>query len=118
MIDIKLDTTTNDLVIEDGDLVLVTESEEVAQNVKIHLLTLSGEWELDVGVGMRWFDKIFTLETPDDEKALLIKREIQSVTGVKNITDFTLEVDFANHRLDVSFEATTDFGDILIEVSA
>lgn len=117
MIDLKLDTSTHDLVLEDGDLVLIQDSEEVAQAVKIHLLTQMGEWILDNGVGVQWFDKIFLVSTPQDEKELLVKRAILSVIGVKNIQDFELDIDYATQSMTIDFGATTIYGDVQIEVS-
>lgn len=114
--DLKLDTTTHDVVIVDGDFVFVEGSEEVAQKVKIHLLTLSAEWILDVGIGLRTFDKIFNVGTPEEEKRLIIKTEILGVDGVLNILSFDFEIDYINHSLAISFEATTDYGNIVIEV--
>lgn len=117
MIDIKLDEN-GDLVVENGDAVLITESEEVAQALTIHLKTIAAEWLLDVGIGVDYFGKIYPIEVPKTEKELFLKKEILSVVGVKNILSFSFEIDIVTKVAVVNFEATTDYGRVIVEVSA
>ena len=53
--DLKLDTTTHDLVIENYDLVLVDGIDLVRQAIKQRLLLVSEEWFLDDTIGVPWY---------------------------------------------------------------
>ncbi len=115
MKDIKLDAS-GDLEILGGDLTLIDESEQVAQNIKTRLLTIEGEWILDYTRGVPWFDKVFAPSTSIEERNALIKRAILGTKGVKAITKYEFAMDYIERTFYVSFEATTDYGEVFVEV--
>jgi hypothetical protein len=58
MNDLKL-TNNHDLLIEEGDLVLINNEAEMAvQSLKINLLLFRGEWFLDNTIGVPYFQEI------------------------------------------------------------
>ena len=111
--DILLNDSTHDLLFEDGDLVFGV---DVAQAVKINLLTFAGEWFLDPSLGVPYVASIFK-KTPNlDLIRTLLQEVIISTPGVGAITEFTLDFNETTRDLSVVWKATTDeseIGDVL-----
>ena len=57
--DVKLDSSTHDLALSGGDLVIITEELDTAQSIKIRLLTIAGEWFQDDTIGWIDEDRVF-----------------------------------------------------------
>ena len=53
--DLKLDATAHDLIIENYDLVLVDGIDLVRQAIKQRLLLVLEEWFLDDTIGVPWY---------------------------------------------------------------
>ena len=115
-IDLKLDTATHDVVIENGDLLLIDEAEEVAQSAKIRVLTWQGEWILDYTRGVPWLDKIFSVSVSDTEKKQIIRKEIINTLGFKDLINIDLGMDYSAHGAQITFSGTTIYGDIIVEI--
>jgi hypothetical protein len=110
--DLKL-SATHDIIIQDGDLVLVTDGEEVAQSCKIRLLTIEAEWVLDFLLGVPWFDKVMKVSTSLNEKEGILKNVIRGTEGVLALVTFELGFDPVAHSMSVDFEADTVYGPII-----
>jgi len=109
--DIKL-SENHDVVIENGDLALVSDGAEVAQSCKIRLLTIEAEWILNFLIGLPWFDKILRVNTSLNEKEGLIKNTIRDTEGVLQVASFELGFDFENHQISIEHETDTIYGPI------
>jgi hypothetical protein len=109
--DLKLDVS-RDVVIENGDLALVTEGAEVAQSCGIRLLTIEAEWILDFQIGLPWFDRIMKVNTSIAEKEGYIKNTIRDTAGVLQLAKFELGFDFENHAMSIEHETDTVYGPI------
>ncbi|MGE7137955.1 hypothetical protein ACQKIE_10040 [Luteibacter sp. NPDC031894] len=76
-------------------------SESVAQRVKTRLLSLQGDWFLDLPHGLPWFDLI---KRPADyarvERA--VKEQILRTDGVARITSFSMANDPATRKLSIA----------------
>jgi hypothetical protein len=76
-------------------------SESVAQRVKSRLLSLEGDWFLNLSHGLPWFDLI---ERPADlarvERA--VKGQILRTDGVSKITAFAMAADPITRRLTIT----------------
>lgn len=118
MIDLKLNAA-HDLAREGGDLVLISGAEEVAQNVKIRLLTMKYEWDFNVLLGVQWIDSggMFDPQVPKREKELVLRRVILETEGVLSLKSFLFRVDNVNKAAVVEFTATTVYGLIEMEVA-
>lgn len=110
--DLKLNAE-HDIYLENGDLVLVTEGEEVAQSCKIRLLTVEAEWILDFLIGEPWFDRILRINSSLAEKEGYIKNAIRGTEGVREIINFELGFDFENHAMSIEHETDTIYGPII-----
>ena len=115
-IDLKLDTSTHDLEISGGDFVLVEEDAEVAQHIKIRLLFWQSEWILDYTLGVPYIDGIYSTSKSQEFKDQVIKDAILGTQHVKEILDYSFGVDRASHGAQITFVATSAFGDIRSEI--
>ena len=116
MIDISLDSTGDDILIRDFDLVLIDEVDQIAQNLKIRLRFFLGEWYLDTQAGLPFYSDILVKAPNQYRVESLIKQEIVDTEGVEEITSFTSNYDGANRRFSVQFEATTVSGTAALEI--
>ena len=96
--DFRLDSVTGDLVLNEGDLQVISGAEGVASDIASRLQTFRGECFLDLGLGLPYFEEIFRaaiLETP----------------GVAGIEAFTLQR--TGRSLSLAFRVSTDFATII-----
>ena len=111
---IALNERTNDLIFNnEGGIERVIDGRYTIQLVRNRLMTVLGEWSLDNSIGWLNF-KDFT-KRPDLFNIEMKAREIiLSTKGVQRINDITLKLD--GRMLRMSFDATTDYGEIKLNV--
>ncbi|SEO76201.1 hypothetical protein SAMN02800692_1983 [Luteibacter sp. UNC138MFCol5.1] len=84
-------------------------TESVAQRVKTRLLSLQGDWFLDLSHGLPWFDLI---ERPADlakvERA--VKAQILRTDGVRRITAFSMSVDPGTRAMAITTSIVDIYG--------
>jgi len=108
--DIQLDTN-NDLLIVDGDLVLVDGNrDEVIQELNIRLNFFLGEWFLDVTAGIPYFQTILKKGTSIQTVNGIFIREINAVEEVNDILDFQATFDGESRVYRVDFKVDTIYG--------
>ena len=105
MIDLKIDFENNNIIIENGDFVLVKDQDEIEQSLRIRLRMATGNWFLDNRLGVDYFGKIFVkpINTKAAEKEL--RRVITDTIGVTGINSYTQTLE--NRKLIVKFTVTT-----------
>ena len=117
MKDIRLDDFAHDIVIAAGDLVIY---DSVAQHIKQRLLTILGEWFLDLSIGLPWFDEILGKHQDLSLVESLIKASIIDTPGVAELREFTIEASETQERTaNIQFSAILTDGttsDITLEV--
>lgn len=113
--DIGLNRLTHDLAIDDTDptgidLVLISNAEGVAQQIKMALLLWAGEWFLDTSVGVPYQSDIF-IKNPDLStiRSLLVAT-IAAVPNVIVVDYLDLSPIDNSRAMSVSWGAATDFG--------
>ena len=104
MIDLKLDTLSHDLIIENYDLGIVIEGEQVRQNVKQRLLHFTKEWFLDLEAGTPWIESILIKGARVANISSILKARIAETVGIAEILDFNL-TDSGERALSVAFRA-------------
>lgn len=108
--DLKLDTTSNDLAIDGGDLVLVDGLDAISQHVRLRLLTLRGEWFLDRTAGTPYLQSIFGKVASLDPVASILRDKILATPGILSFESFSLELDPRTRELSLAFQALTTGG--------
>lgn len=114
--DLLLNTTTHDLVFQNGPLTseYTTQpfTQVVAQRLKIRLLCFEGEWFMDTEYGVPYFQSILAKKVPKSRVDSILQQEILAERGVKEIVSFTSSLQnrqySASFRVKVSTGETTD----------
>ena len=101
---------TGDLVLHDGDVLLIDNAERVAQQILITLRFWLGEWFLDTKDGIPYLEYVL-VKLPN----LLHIRQIfteamEKVDGVKRVEEMNLAFDVKNRSLRVDYEVSTAYG--------
>lgn len=99
----KSSPTYRDLLITNGDLVMVSGTSEVLQSILTTLATYYGEWFMDNSIGVDYFNQIL-VKNPDQAHvdALLIDA-ILGVPGVVQLLEYTATPDFITRQISVEF---------------
>lgn len=114
MSDFKLDIDGDgDLVIENGDLVLVDGSEAVRQNLLQNLRMFRGEWFLAQDQGVPYYENILIKNPNPDVVDGALKSVIINTPGVLELLSFTLDYDDSNRRLTLDFEVRVSDGTLI-----
>ena len=113
MSDFTIGGPTNDLVLTNGDLTLVTGSAAIAQNVLQQLQFFLGEWFLDNTQGVGWFQDIL-VKTPNlDVVNATIQNTILAVPGIIQLLAFTLQYTNSTRQLAIAFQAQCTNGETI-----
>lgn len=92
--DLLLDPLTNDLVFVNGaSPVTQTQSEIVAQRLKITLYTFLGEWFLDTALGVPYFQQVFGKNRSKNAVDVIFQNIIAADPGVIEIREFSSVMD-------------------------
>jgi len=110
MVDLKIDPTTRDLVIENGDLVLVDGVDAVRQDVDIRLNTFLGTWFLDQRIGIPYFERILGQKPRYQAIAGIFREAILETPGMVSLTDLRLDFDGTTRTLSVAFRGVASEG--------
>ena len=105
-----IEIKNNDLLFENGDLVLVSGEERIVQQVKVGLKILKGDWFLDYRKGIDYFNG---LKAYSDVLKAEIKQAIKEVNGVENVLNYT----FVKKGQEFSVSATLSINNKLIGIS-
>lgn len=112
MIDLKLDSN-NDLALEVFDLVYLTQAEQVAQRVKMKLLTFKGEVDLNTDFGVPWFDDILGVKPVNINRVDAILREqILTTPEMVSLESFVMDYDENTRQLSLTFTGVSIYGPI------
>lgn len=107
--DIKL-TSSGDIAIEQGDLVLVDGAAEAAQRISLALSVQFGEWFLDINQGIDWFNILNQYGNQDIIDAK-IKTTVLADPEVSRIDVYNTEV--INNKLFVNIIAVSIYNEEL-----
>jgi hypothetical protein len=100
----------NDLKITNGDVTICpTDNHTIAQTITIRLKTLAGEWFLDTSLGIPYLTEIFGHKRNVRFIRQIILPEITSVSGVREVKDFTAQ-EMPNRKLLISFTVALSNG--------
>ena len=113
MITIQTGGPTNDLIVQNGDLVLISEDAQTAQMVRETLATFLGEWFLDNTIGVAWFQDILVSNPNLDTIQMLLLVAITDVPGVQSLNNFQFGFVPETRALSVTVQIQTTNGQTL-----
>lgn len=110
MYDLAENIATGDLLINNGDLMIIDNAERVAQQILITLRFWYAEWFLDTTQGVPYLEYILVKNPNINHVRQILTEKILSVEGVQTLDSMTLDFDERNRRLYVEYAATTNYG--------
>jgi len=108
--DLAMNVQTGDLVVQNGDLMIVNNGKRVAQQVLITLREWLGEWFLKTSDGVPYLEYILVKNPNEAHVQQILTEAIESVEGVKNVTELEFVFNRILRTLTVSYEIDTDYG--------
>lgn len=112
---IQVNDITGDIELENGELPLVSGSEEYAQFLKQKLRTFLGEWFFDIRLGLPYSQQIFVKRLNVPTVEAIFRNEIITTPGVIELQEFDMTLDAATRTLTVSFRALTTEGEVVFD---
>lgn len=110
MLDLALDAKKHDLIIADGDFIVIDNAERVAQQIKIQLLTWLGEWFLDTTHGVPYLDYILVKNPNLELIASIFREQIMKVDDVDFVNSLEIDYNERERTMMVQYEASTSYG--------
>ena len=108
--DLAMDMATGDLVLHDGDVLLIDNAERVAQQILITLRFWLGEWFLDTKDGIPYLEYVLVKSPNLLHIRQIFTEAMEKVDGVKRVEEMNLAFDIKNRSLHVDYEVSTDYG--------
>lgn len=108
--DLAMDVSTSDIIVQGGDLMIVDNAERVAQQVLITLREWLGEWFLKTSDGIPYLEYILVKNPNEAHIRQILTQAIESVEGVKDVTELEFAFNRILRTLTVSYEIDTDYG--------
>lgn len=110
--DLEIDGS-NELVIENGDLVLVDGVDAITQHLQIALRTWKGEWFLNRDEGVPYLGRIYGKPARRELITATLRKAIMAVPGVSRIVSFSLDLDAQTRALSIAFDVRVTTGETL-----
>ena len=108
--DLAMNVQTGDLVVQNGDLMIVSNGERVAQQVLITLREWLGECFLKTSDGVPYLEYILVKNPNEAHVRQILTEAIENVEGVKKVTELEFVFNRILRTLTVSYEIATDYG--------
>lgn len=112
MSDLRLNSLTYELDIENGDLILTTGADAVEQHLRQRLWFFLGEWFLATDQGVPYFQSILGQKLNLGSVSAILQETILTTPGVIELLSFELDFDNATRELSLDFAVRTSDGDI------
>lgn len=104
---------THDLIFINGECPVTGDRvDTVTQRIYIRLRTFLGEVYLNEPYGVPWIERILGHKGRKSTVDAILQEQIQSVSGVAEITEFTSSFDNARREYSCSFRVRTDSGQL------
>jgi hypothetical protein len=108
--DIAMNVNSNDLIVKDGDLMLIDNAERVAQQILITIRFWYGEWFLNTTEGVPYLEYILVKNPNLAHVRQILTEAIESVPGVVSLDSMEINFDRQGRTLAVDYSVTTGFG--------
>ena len=109
------DSLTDDIFVENGQIVRATGSDSVRENVKQRLLTIQEEWFLDLRLGLPWFTELTGRQVKLEKIKSSVARTILGTEHVSDLLDLEVKYDNTTRRLFIEFEYRDEYNQIVRE---
>lgn len=113
MTDLLLDPLINDLVLVNGDLVIVDGDDAIAQDVQGALELFLGEWFLDTSQGVPYYQSILTKGIDLNLVQVTLIEQVRSRDGVVDVISLGFGYDPKTRVLTVATQIRSTSGELL-----
>ena len=122
--DLALDPATGDLLIENGDVVVIAGAAALAQDWARRMTLFKGEWKHDRRVGIDYQNLIFDGKPSDALLRHVFEQVTRETTGVKSVDRLEFSLNRQTRELTVTAQVTADddsavplsFSDVLFDL--
>lgn len=112
--DWKSDPVTGELVIENGDIAMVSGIDSIRQDLEDRLSLVRGEWFLDATAGVPLFESVLVKNASAQAIGSVYRKAILATLGVTGIQSLTAKIDRRARTASIDFVAETDEGAIVM----
>jgi len=110
--DLKLDTATGDLAIENNDLVLLSDpAAAIQQHWQIRLRTFKGEWFLDQRIGIPYYQAVLRKNPNQNLITAIFRAATVQTPGIRTVDSFSLSLEPITRTLTIDVEGKLE-GDL------
>lgn len=109
--DFRLDRE-GDLVLQRGDLAMVSGVEEIAQRLRIRLRLFLGEWFLDEAAGVPYWEQILGSKIGKPALLSIFREQLLACPGVLEVTSIDADMGAGSRDVRLTFTASTEVGDL------
>ncbi len=113
MSDLTMNLLTNDLLLKNGDISVVTGDDAIIQNLQQSLQLWLGEWFLDTTKGVPFKQQILVKNPVIDLVQADIINTALAVPGVVEVTNISFDYDAAGRSISMSLDAKTSSGQVI-----
>ena len=110
MVDIALHANDHDILIKDGDFLLIDNADRHSHQIKVKLLTFLGEWFLDTTWGVPYLEYILVKQPNQELIKQILSEQILSVDDVKSLNALELDYQVKVRTLIINYEVSTEYG--------
>lgn len=110
--DIEIDPDTNEMVLAQGDLVIVSGVDSIKQDLLMRLRFFLGEWFLDTDIGVPYLEQVLIKSPNADVTRGVFREAILATPGVKSLNSLVLAFNTGARTLTVTFRCDTELGEI------
>ena len=101
-----------DLLVQNGDLVIVSGRAAIQQDIIQRMSFFAGEWFMDNTQGLPWFQQILVKNPDQGIVDAIFRNVIFGVPGVVSLTQYSFKPNLAARLLNISFIASTTQGTV------
>lgn len=105
--DIELDSVTGDLLLTNGDLTLVSDIDAIGQHLKQRLSFFLGEWFLDNGAGVPYFQLILVKNPNFALVETVLRNVVLETPGITVLNTFNFSFNARTRGLGIEVVAET-----------
>lgn len=111
--DLKLDSTTWDIVIENNDIQVVSKTDGIQQHLGQEFKMFKGEYPFDKTRGIPYHDEFFKKNYNPIVIDSILKNVIIDTPGILELNEFILDIDDATRILSMTFKALSQYNEII-----
>lgn len=111
--DIKLDSVTWDIVIENNDIKFTGGTDGIQQHIRQYLQMFKGEYPFDLTRGIPYHDEFFKKNYNPIIIDSILKNAIIDIPGVIELKEFLLDIDNATRILSLNFRVLTKYNETI-----